>query len=262
MSLEWCSTQIMKRLSVIIITKDEAARIRACLDSVAFADEIIVLDAGSSDETVAICREYTTRVEVTDWPGFGPQKNRALARACGDWILSIDADETVSNALQQEIRAAIARPDAPAAYRLPRASSYCGRVMRHGGWWPDYVVRLVRRGHGRFSDRLVHEALVVDGEIGTLTEPLHHASFDNLEQVLTKVNSYSSAGARQLVQQGRDATLVAAIGHGLWAFVRSYVLKRGFLDGPEGFMQAVSGAEGTYYRYVKLMLLRKQPTRK
>ena len=210
---------------------------------------------------MAICREYTSRVEVTYCPGFGPQKNRALARASGDWILSLDADETISNALQREMLTAIARPDAPAAYRMPRASSYCGRLLRHGGWWPDYVVRLVRRGQGRFSDRLIHESLIVDGKIGTLKEPLHHASFDNLEQVLTKVNSYSSAGAQQLAQQGRDASLAGAIGHGLWAFMRSYVLKRGFLDGAEGFMQAVSSAEGTYYRYVKLMLLRKQVTR-
>lgn len=246
------------RLSAIIITKNEATRIRACLESVAFADEIIVLDSGSTDETVAICREYTARVEVTDWPGFGPQKNRALARASGDWILSIDADETVSDALRQAILAAIVRPDAPAGYRMPRASSYCGRIMRHGGWWPDYVVRLVRRGRGRFSEHLVHETLEVDGEIGTLSEPLTHVSFDNLKQVLAKIDSYSSAGALQMQQQGRNATLAAAVGHGLWTFIRTYFLKRGFLDGVEGFMLAVSNAEGTYYRYAKRLLLQRR----
>ncbi len=247
------------RLSVIVITKDEAGSIRPCLESVSWADEIVVVDSGSSDDTAAICREYTDKVTVTDWPGFGPQKNRALDAARGEWVLSLDADERVSPELRAEIEAAMADPGTAAAFRMPRSSSYCGRFMRHGGWWPDYVTRLFRRGRARFSDDLVHERLVVDGEVGSLSSPLLHETFRDPEEVLQKVNAYSSAGARMMAQRGRKATLAGAVARGLWSFLRSYVLRAGFLDGREGFMLAVSNAEGTYYRYLKLMLLTDKP---
>ena len=249
-------------LSVIIITKNESAVIRRCLESVAWAGEIIVVDSGSSDDTVAICREFTGRIQVGDWPGFGLQKNRALDLARGDWVLSIDADEYLTPALRIEIEKTLSDPGACPAYRLPRRSSYCGRFLRHGGWWPDYVVRLFRRGHARFSDDPVHERLLVDGATGTLHEPLLHEAFSDLEEVLDKIDRYSTAGASMLHAHGRRGSLGRALGHGLWAFVRTYVLRAGFLDGREGFMLAVSNAEGTYYRYLKLMLLDRSPTRR
>lgn len=243
------------RLSAILIVKNAADVVRDCLESIRFADEIVVLDSGSTDDTVAICREYTPLVESTDWPGFGPQKNRALDRATGDWVLSIDADERVPPELRAEIEAVVARADGPDAYRMPRRSWYCGRWIRHAGWSPDYVVRLVRRGAARFSDKLVHESLVVRGAVGTLLTPLDHLSFRSVEDVLEKMNSYSTAGAAMLHARGRRAGLGTAITRGCWAFVHTYVLRLGFLDGRQGFMLAVSNAEGTYYRYVKLMLL-------
>lgn len=242
-------------LSVIIITRDESAVIRRCLQSVAWADEIIVVDSGSSDDTVAICREFTEQVHVADWPGFGQQKNRALGHAGGDWVLSIDADEYLTPALRIEIERTLADATACAAYRLPRRSSYCGRFLRHGGWWPDYVVRLFRRGQAHFSDDPVHERLLVAGKTGTLKQPLLHEAFHNLEEVLDKIDRYSTASAAMLRARGHKGSLGRAIGHGIWAFVRTYVLRAGFLDGREGFMLAVSNAEGTYYRYLKLMLL-------
>ncbi|MDE3021227.1 MAG: glycosyltransferase family 2 protein [Pseudomonadota bacterium] len=246
-------------LTVTIITKNEALCIRDCLESVIFADEIVVLDSGSSDETVRICEEYGARVKVTDWPGFGPQKNRAISMATGDWVLSIDADEIVSEALRAEIIQAIRNPAGKVAFQMPRASSYCGRLMRHGGWWPDYVTRLFLRGHGRFSDVLVHETLIVEGMIGKLDEPLQHHSFRDLEAVLAKVNAYSTAGALEMGRKNRRGGLCKAVLHGFWAFTRTYFIRRGFLDGTEGFMLAVSNAEGTYYRYVKRMLLDRKP---
>ncbi len=242
-------------LSVIIIAKNEAGAIRNCLESVAWADEIVVLDSGSSDETVAICREYGAIVQITDWPGFGPQKNRALNLASSDWILSLDADERITPELRREIETAMASPDKYNAFRIPRSSSYCGRFMRHGGWWPDYVTRLFRRGSAHFTDDLVHERLEVIGATGTLSQPLLHIAFTDLEEVLDKVNRYSSAGAAMQHARGRKASLGSAVLHGLWSFLRTYVLRGGFLDGREGFMLAVSNAEGTYYRYLKLMLL-------
>lgn len=245
-------------LSVAVIARDEAHAIADCLRSVAWADERIVLDSGSSDDTVAIARSLGARVEVTDWPGFGAQKNRALALCSGDWILSLDADEQVDDALRAEIEHAVAHPGTAVGFRMPRLSSYCGRPMRHGGWWPDHVTRLVRRGHGRFSDHAVHERLEIDGPVATLNHPLRHEAFVDLEEVLDKVNRYSSAGARMMQAAGRPATLRAAVGHGLWAFVRTYLLRAGFMDGREGFMLAVSNAEGTYYRYLKRMLMQGQ----
>lgn len=244
-------------VSVILIAKNESAVIRRALASVAWADEIVVLDSGSTDDTVAICREYTDKVFVTDWPGFGPQKNRALAHATGDWVLSIDADEHLTPELAQEIRATLAAPQA-VAYTLPRLSSFCGRYMRHSGWWPDPVLRLFRRDAGRFTDDRVHERVVVDGRVGALGGRLLHESYRSLDQLLDKVNHYSREGALARHEKGKQAGLGTAIGHGLWAFVRTYFLRRGFLDGAEGFIVAVSNAEASYYRYLKLMYLNRQ----
>ncbi|MHB1942794.1 MAG: glycosyltransferase family 2 protein [Acidiferrobacteraceae bacterium] len=247
-------------LSVVLITLNEAARIERCLASLAWADEIIVVDSGSTDGTLELCTRHGAQVFSTaDWLGFGPQKNRALAHARSDWVLSIDADEWLSPQLTDEIRAAMGRSAAAVAYRMPRRSRYLGRVMRHGGWWPDYVVRLFRRGQGRFSDDRIHERVVVDGPVATLIEPLEHEAFVDLEQVLNKVNRYSTLGAETLVERGRRASLFSAIAHGLWAFIRTYIVQAGFLDGQAGFMLAVSNAEGTYYRYAKCALAQHRP---
>lgn len=241
-------------LSVIIITKNEARNIRACLETVAWADEIIVVDSGSTDDTVAISREFTPHVHITDWPGFGLQKNRALDYASKDWVLSLDADERVTPELRAEIEQAMRAADAE-GYEIPRLSSFCGRFMRHSGWYPDYVLRLFKRGSARFSDSLVHERLILEGTTARLRSNLLHYSFEDLESVLRKMDQYSTAGAQMQFQRGRKITLPGAVLRGMWSFVRSYILRGGILDGSEGFLLAVSNAEGTYYRYVKLWLL-------
>lgn len=246
-------------LSVIIITKNEGAVIRRCLKSVAWANEIIVVDAASSDNTAEICRELGAKVYIVDdWPGFGPQKNRALEFATNQWLLSLDADEEVSAELRTEIEAAMLAAGKNVAFRMPRLSSYCGRYIRHSGWWPDHITRLFLRGKARFSNDVVHERLIVDGAIGTLSQPLIHEAFTDAEEVLEKINRYSTASAQTLHRQGKTSSLSSALLHGLWAFIRSYILRAGFLDGREGLMLAISNAEGTYYRYIKLMLLSKQ----
>jgi len=245
-------------LSVILIAKNEEASIARALRSVAWADEIVVVDSGSADRTVDIARELGAKVVVTgDWPGFGPQKNRALDLATGDWVLSLDADEWLTVASAEEIRRAIgAGVTGAAAFRMPRRSSFCGRFMRHSGWWPDYVVRLFRRGSARFSDDSVHERVMVEGAIGTLREPIMHETYVDLEDMLVKMNSYSTLTARSRQQDGKTSGLVQAVSRAVWAFIRTYFLRAGFLDGREGFMLAVATAEGTYYRYLKLLLLR------
>ena len=244
----------MTGLSVIIITKNEAQNIRACMESVAWADEIIVVDSGSSDGTAEICRELGARVYLHDWRGFGMQKNRALAYATHEWVFSIDADERVTPASRTEIQFALRDGDKD-AYQIPRLSSFCGRFIYHSGWRPDYVTRLFKRGAARFSDDLVHERVMVSGSTGKLRESLLHESLRDAEELLAKINHYSTASALMLREKNRTASLKQAIAHALWAFLRSYILRLGFLDGRAGFMLAVSTAEGTYYRYVKLMLM-------
>jgi glycosyltransferase involved in cell wall biosynthesis len=241
-------------LSVIIITKNEAEHIGRCLASVDWADEIIVLDSGSGDNTVELCKAYTDKVFITDWPGFGLQKQRALDKAQGDWILSIDADEVVTSELRLEIENAL-RQDRYDGYEIPRLSSYCGRQMKHGGWWPDHVLRLFRRGYGQFTDSVVHESIIVQGQIGRLHTPLLHDAFVNLDEVLHKVNSYSSLGAEMLYQRGVRSSLGKAVLKGLWTFIRTYWLKAAILDGRQGLMLSISNAEGTYYKYLKLLEL-------
>lgn len=242
-------------LSAVVITRNEASNIVECLQCLDFADEVVVLDNGSTDGTRELARSLGAKVfEAADWPGFGIQKNRALDLSTGTWVLSIDADERVSADLRQAILKVISG-DAPDVFRFPRLSSYCGQYMRHSGWYPDHVVRLFRRGAARFSEDLVHERLLVNGAVGLIDVPLLHLSFPNFESVLDKVNRYSSAGALGTKKKMQSASLGGAICRGAWAFFRTYVLRLGFLDGQMGLALAISNAEGTYYRYAKRWLM-------
>jgi glycosyltransferase involved in cell wall biosynthesis len=245
-------------LSVIIITFNESRHIGPCLDSVAFADERIVVDSGSTDDTCAIARARGAQVHITaDWPGFGAQKNRALDLASGDWVLSLDADERVPADLAGEIRAALAAPGF-AAYCMPRLSEVMGRPMRHGGWWPDHVLRLFRRGSARFSNDVVHERVEAEGEPGVLSGHLLHYAYDSIEAMLAKMDRYSTDGALMLHRRGKRTTALGALGHGLWTFIRMYFLRRGFLDGWQGLVVASTGAGGSYFRYLKLLALQRK----
>ena len=241
-------------LTVIIITKNEATHIAQCLESVKWADEIIVLDSGSSDETVSICREFTQHVFETDWQGFGVQKQRALNKATGDWVLSIDADEIITPELRAEIEYAI-NQNQHDAFLLPRLSSYCGKFIKHGGWYPDYVLRLFRRESGHFTDDVIHERVIVEGKIGKLNAPILHESYSDLSEVLEKMNSYSSLNAQKLFERGVKSSLSKAIFRGLWKFIQTYFTKAAFLDGKHGLMLAISSAESVYYKYLKLLEL-------
>lgn len=245
----------MTSLTVTVITKNEAHHIEACLRSVGFADQVVLVDSGSTDDTVQIARSLGAEVSVTaDWQGFGVQKNRALALASSEWVLSLDADEQVTEELAREIQAVLRAP-AFDAYSFPRRSSFCGQYMRHSGWYPDRVTRLFRRTRATFSNDLVHEKVLVAGPVGRFQSDLLHESYRDFESVLDKANRYSSAGAQALLNKGKSASLTTAFAHGLWAFIRTYFLRLGFLDGRLGLVLAISIAEGTYYRYLKLWLL-------
>ncbi|KAF0812364.1 hypothetical protein IGB42_03032 [Andreprevotia sp. IGB-42] len=245
----------MPTLGVALITKNAAAHLAECLRSVAFADRIVVLDSGSSDSTLEIAAAHGASIASTnDWPGFGMQKNRALALLDTDWILAIDADEVVTGELAAAIQRAVAG-SVSSVFTLRRRSSFCGQWIRQSGWYPDDVPRLFRRGAARYSDDLVHERLLFDGAAPVLDGELLHYSYDSYEQVLAKINQYSTAAALQRHGRGQQGGVAKAALRGTWAFFRTYVIKRGFLDGGAGFAIAVMNAETTYYRFLKLALL-------
>ena len=243
----------MPQLSAIVITRDEAANIGACLDSLTFCDERIVVDSGSTDATVEIARQKGARVELHPWRGYGPQKNYALSLATGEWVLSVDADEQVPPALAAAIKGVLSDRGAD-GWEFPRLSSFCGRQMRHSGWYPNYVLRLFRRGKAGFEDVIVHESVVCAGPVKRLSEPLIHHPVRRLEDALSRMDRYSTASAQALAASSRRVSFMTGIGHGLFSFLRTYVLRAGFLDGAEGFLLAVANAEGSYYRYMKLWL--------
>ena len=242
-------------LSVILITKNEAKHIQACLESVDFADEIIVVDSGSTDGTIEMARAMGARVHVfEDWPGFGPQKNRALDLATQPWVFSIDADERVTPGLRHEIIQTI-EDAALDAYQVARLSEFCGKPIRHSGWWPDHVLRLFKRGTARFTDEAVHERVEARGQVGTLHHWLLHYPYDDMESLIAKVNRYSTDAAAMMARRGKKSGPLVALAHACWTFVRIYILRRGFLDGRHGFVLAVTAASGSFYRYAKLMFL-------
>lgn len=228
---------------------------RRCLESVAWADEIVVLDSGSTDGTVSICREFTDKVEITDWPGFGPQKNRALDRATGDWILSIDADEEISVDLREELLGIARDPNANACWMVPRSSSFCGRLMRHGGWYPDYVLRFFRRGEGRFSNDMVHEKVLPTSPPSRVRHDLLHFPMETLGEAIEKMNRYSEIAARAKHARGQRGSVIQGVLRGTWTFIRTYLVRAGFLDGRQGFLLATTNAGGTFLKYAKLAMM-------
>lgn len=245
------------QLSVIIITKNVSSDIRFCLESVKWASEIIVLDSGSTDNTREICSEYTTKIFSTDWPGFGVQKNRALAKAQGKWVLSIDADEVLSDALISEIKQIVFNTkNDHDAYSIKRISYFCGKKMLHGDWGNDRVVRLFRNHIKiQFSAVPVHEKVINYHHLGHLKHFIYHKTTKSISQMLIKLDDYSTYGAQRAYQQNKKSSVLKAALRGLWCFIRGYFLYFGFLDGKEGFILAVSNANGVFYRWIKLFYL-------
>lgn len=237
-------------LSAVVITRNEAHRLGDCLASLSFCDEIVVVDHASTDGTAEIARKAGARVFVTDdWPGFGPQKQRALDLARGVWVLSIDADERVEAGLANEISAAVAQ-GALAGYRLRRLNYFLGQPLRHGGWYPDLALRLVRRDAARFTHDPVHERLIVDGTTGELATPLIHLSYPTIDDVLVKLRRYALATAAQRRGAGRRGGLAPALARAVFTFVKCYILQRGVLDGGRGVVAAFFRAEETFWRYL------------
>jgi glycosyltransferase involved in cell wall biosynthesis len=241
----------MTRLSVTVVAWNEEDRLRACLESVAWADEIIVVDAESTDKTVALAREFTDRIWVRPWPGFAAQKNFAVAQATGDWVLSLDADERVTAELRTRIGRALAEDGPADGYAVPRRNVFWGAWVRHGGLYPDHQLRLFRRGAGRFIDDAVHESVRVEGRVDTLAEALLHHSYRSLEDFVQRSNRYSTLAAGEWVRRGRRAGVADLIFRPLGRFLSMYIIRRGFLDGWRGFVLAVLYADYVFLRMAK-----------
>jgi glycosyltransferase involved in cell wall biosynthesis len=249
----------MTRLSVTIIAWNEEERLRACLESVAWADEIIVVDAESTDKTAALAREFTDRVWVRPWPGFAAQKNFALEQATCPWILSLDADERVTPELGNRIRRIVADGESADGYAVPRRNLFWGAWVRHGGLYPDYQLRLFRRGAGRFVADAVHESVRVTGRVEMLTEPLLHQSYRDLEDFVRRSNRYSSLAAEDWIRRGRHVSVPALVLKPLGRFLSMYIVQRGFLDGWRGLVLAVLYAEYVFLRMAKAWEARRAP---
>lgn len=244
-------------ISIIVVTKNESLNIVDCIKSASFADEILVFDSGSNDATVKLAREAGAKVIETDWPGYGPQQNRAIEASTSNWIYSLDADERITPELAKEIRNVINAGEF-LIFDVARSSLFLTKFLRHSGWWPDRTRRLFKRGSAKFTTHEIHANLSGSSLIGHLNNHMIHYSYRNLNDVLEKINRYSSGSARDLNSRGKKGTLISAIGHGVWAFIRTYFIKLGFLDGPEGFMVAVLNAETSYYKHLKLSYLTKK----
>lgn len=241
------------RLSAVVITKDEEERVRACLESVAWADEVVVVDAESTDKTAQIAREFTDHVYVRPWPGFAAQKNFGLEQATGDWTLSVDADEEVSRELREEIEAVLAASGAACAgYRIPRRNLFWGRWVRYGGLYPDWQLRLFRRGRGRFVARAVHESVEVEGEVGRLRAALVHRSYRDVADFLARADRYSTLAAEEWLGSGRPARLSDLVLRPAGRFLSMYVVHAGFLDGWRGFLLAALYAYYVLIRSAKV----------
>jgi glycosyltransferase involved in cell wall biosynthesis len=238
---------------VITLTKDEERNIVGCLESVAWADEIIVIDSGSTDRTVELARQFTNDVILLPWRGYGAARNEGLLRAHSGWILWLDADERVTEGLAAEIRAILAADDqGVAGYEIARRAYFCGKWMRHGGWYPSRVVRLFRRELARFSETRVHERLVIGGRVARTRNDLIHYTDPDLDHYFAKFNSYTSLAARDMFDAGRGFAAGDLVFRPLFQFIKMYLLRLGFLDGVHGFVLCAASSAYVFAKYAKL----------
>lgn len=240
------------KLSVVIIARNEEVNLPRCLDSVKWADEIIVVDSGSVDRTVEIAQEYGARIVTVTWNGFGATKQAGVDAAKGEWVFSIDADEVVPAALADDIRSVIQQDHDVSGYYVPRLTQFLGRWIRHGGWYPDYVLRLFRPDRGGFDDAMVHETVHVTGSVGKLTHALQHYSYPDLENYFEKLNRYTTLAAEDLHRRGRKAGWFKITANPVAKFLKQYFLRAGWLDGLEGLVLALLSAGYVMTKYTKL----------
>ena len=242
----------MRPLTVTIITRNESANLADALESVRWADEVVVVDAESTDDTVTLARRVTDRVIVRPWPGYVAQKNFAAEQARHDWILSLDADERVSPDLAGEIRSRLATDPGEAGFRVPRVSHYLGRWLRSTDWYPDYQLRLYDRRRARWEGQHVHESVKADGPVGTLRGDLLHHPYRDISHHLQTIDRYTTLAARQAAERGRRASALDVLVRPPIAFLRNYVLRRGFRDGAPGLVVSLLNSHYVLLKFAKL----------
>lgn len=242
----------MERLSVAIITYNEEDHIKDCLESVKWADEIVVLDSFSTDRTVEICRQYSDKVFQREWPGFSDQKNNAIDLTTNPWVLVVDADEMVTEGLKSEIKEILKNSLDFDGYFIPRKSYFLGQWMKYGGWYPDYSIRLFKKDKGRFEQREVHESVKINGKVGRLVNPLEHYTYRSLSEYLQRMDRYSTLAAREMAKRSGKTGLGSIIFRPFFTFLRMYVLKQGFRDGICGLLLSILYSYYTFSKYAKL----------
>ena len=247
----------MNKITAVIITKNEEANIGRCLKSIAWVDEIIVVDTASTDRTRQIASETGAAIYNVEWQGFGHAKGFGVEKATHEWILSLDADEEITAQLAAEIKRIISENRSENGFKIPRRTSFLGRWIKYSRWYPDYVLRLFRKTSGKFNDSLVHEKVIVEGTVGKLQNPILHYSYPDIETYFNKFEKYTSLAAQELYNKGKKFHVAALIFKPIASFFRHYVTGLGFLDGIEGFLIAVLSAFGVVTRYVKLRSLEK-----
>ena len=250
------------KVTVTVITRDEADNIAAALQSVSWADEIVVVDAESTDDTPEIARRHQARVEVRPWPGFSAQKNYAASIASHDWILSLDADERVTPALADEIKRTVAGEPGAAAFRIPRVTWHLGRWVRTTDWYPDYQTRLYDRRAAQWTGKYVHEAVAVRGQTGQLRGELHHYAYRDVADHLETIDRYTTYAARQMHEDGRRAGLLQIVGHPPLAFLRNYVARGGIRDGVPGLIISALNSYYVLLKFAKLWELQQTSRRR
>jgi glycosyltransferase involved in cell wall biosynthesis len=249
----------MQKLSVTIITLNEEANIRACLESVKGADEVLVSDSGSSDKTVQICKEYGAKVFIDEWHGFGKQKNLIAARARNNWILNIDADERITPDLKKEIELVLNNGDCE-GYNIPRKNFFGNTWIRHCGWYPDYNLRLYKKSKGQFNERDVHEAVQIEGKTGYLKSPLEHYTYKDISDYLKRMDRYSTLAAEEMFKNGGKTSLLNLVLRPCFTFFKMFVLQKGFLEGYNGIVLSGLYSSYTFSKYAKLWEMSKKQT--
>lgn len=243
----------MKKLSVILIARDEEQNIEDCLQSVNWADEIVVvIDSRSQDRTSELAQKFTDKVYKIEWRGYSNTKSFAVDKADGEWIFWIDADERVTPELREDIQEAISKNNDVDGYVIPRLANFLGRWIKHCGWYPGYVLRLFRRGSARFNDALVHEGLDFEGKLGKLSHPMLHYTDRDIKHYFLKYNDYTSLASEELARKGKQFKVVDLIFRPIFTFIKMYIFRLGFFDGIQGFMLSVFSANYVFTKYAKL----------
>ncbi len=241
-------------ISAILIIKNEIKNLPECLDSIKWCDEIVIVDCFSTDGSFEFAKDFGARVFLEDWKGYGAQKNSALLKAKGGWILSIDADERVSPPLKDEILEIIRQRSKYDGYYIPRKNYFRNRWIKHGGWYPDYTLRLFKKGKGVFDERLVHERILLKGDVGYLKSPLIHYTYRSVSDLVIRMEKYSRLSLAEMEKTKRSKSFLAGLLHSIYTFIHMYFLRLGFLDGDDGLFLAFSYSYYTllkYYRFSK-----------